>query len=424
MQKLIDQVKNILSNRFIKNINITLFENIVSKGFNFLIILFLTRILEPENYGKYSFVAIAVIACSTIFDFGMDNTIIRFSSKEKKYDKSIFGLYFIAKTILAMLFVCIILLFGSYILTSINKEEIIRFIPIMLIGSVGEYFLLVNDAYFQAIQRFGLRAFVNISRYLIAFLFVVILYFTHNLILENVLLIYLIPLIVCLIFCFNYYSFIKSFFYMKIPINIIKEIFEYEKWMLWVSVANTLLIRIDIIMISIWVSFSKIGIYNAAFQLCNIVALLPLAMERVMLPKLSELDKADILQFSKKSIKFISIGAIIILCIIPFLGFLPVLFYGKEYEEAGLILQILLVSTTISFIVLPMDQAFFALGKPKYNTISKYSQLILIIIICSLTIPTFGYVWASISVLIGRIIYALICGVFFIREYQKLKNQT
>ena len=424
MQKFLKQAREVLSNRFIKNINITIFENIVSKGFNFLIILFLTRILAPENYGKFSFIAIAIIACSTIFDFGMDNTIIRFSSKEKNYDKSIFGLYLFVKAILASILTIIILVFAGYFLSLINKEEIIQFIPIMLIGSLGEYFLLINDSYFQAIQKFYLRAIVNISRYFIAFLIVITLYFTDNLILQNVIIIYLIPLIVCIIFIKNYYSFIKNFLTIKIPINIIKEIIEYEKWMFFVSIANTLLVRIDIIMISIWVSFSKIGIYNAAFQLCNIVALLPLAMERVMLPKLSELEKPQIIEFSLKALKVIGIGAVIIFCFIPFLGFLPVLFYGNDYKEAGLILQILLVSTTISFIVLPMDQAFFALGKPKYNTITKYSQLFIIILLSIITIPAYGYIWAAISVVIGRIIYAIIAGIFFIKEYKKIKNQV
>lgn len=422
MQKIVRHIESILSDRFIKNINYTFIENFVSKAFNFLIILFLTRILAPENYGKFSFVAIAIIACATIFDFGMDNTVIRFSSKEKKYDKSIFGLYFVTKIALSLVIVGIFLLFANHIFTAIDKVEIIKFIPIMLIGALGEYFLLINDAYFQSIQRFGLRAIVNISRWFIALLFIIILYLTGNLILDYVLYIYFIPVIVCLIFSFNYYSFLKGFFSLKIPVKIIKEIIQYELWMFFVSIANTLLIRIDIIMLSIWVSFSKIGIYNAAFQLCNVVALLPLALERVMLPKLSELEKPEIFEFSNKAMKIIALGAILIFCVIPFLGFLPVILYGKDYVEAGLILQILLVCTTISFLILPIDQAFFALGKPRYNAISKYSQLFLVIIACFITIPHLGYIWAAISVLIGRIIYALLMSSLYFKEYHKFKR--
>lgn len=422
MQKVINQIEKLLSDSFIKNINYTFIENFVSKAFNFLIILFLTRILAPENYGKFSFVAIAIIACATIFDFGMDNTVIRFSSKEKKYDKSIFGVYFVTKIFLSLVIVSIFLLFANHIFVAINKAEIIQFIPIMLIGALGEYFLLINDAYFQAIQKFGLRAIVNISRYFIAFVFIVILYLTNNLVLDYVLYIYFIPLIVCLIFSYNYYSFLKGFFSLKIPVKIIKEMIQYESWMFFVSIANTLLLRIDIIMLSIWVSFSKIGIYNAAFQLCNIVAMLPLALERVMLPKLSELEKPEIFKFSNKAMKVIALGGLFILCIIPFLGFLPVVLYGKDYAEAGLILQILLICTTISFLILPIDQAFFALGKPRYNAISKYAQLILVIIACFITIPHLGYLWAAISVLIGRIIYAILMSSLYFKEYHKFKR--
>lgn len=423
MQKLARLAHEAIHSKFIQNINITLIENIVSKGFNFIVILFLTRVLAPENYGKFSFIAIAVIACSTIFDFGMDNTIIRFSSKEKKYDKSIFGLYFLCKIVISLVIVFVVLLIGDRALIAIDKGEIAKFIPVMLIGSLGEYFLLVNDAYFQAVQKFNFRAIVNISRYFASFVYVVILYFTGYLVLDLVLFIYYIPVFVCLLFTFNYSQFFRSFFTLKIPVSIIEEIFQYEKWMFFVSIANTLLIRIDIIMLSIWVSFSKIGIYNAAFQLCNIVALLPLALERVMLPKLSEMDRHNIFSFTIKSLKIIFSISFILLIFIPFMGFLPVLFYGEAYKDAGIILQILLVCTLVSFIAIPIDQAFFALGKPMINAVSKYSQLILIIIISVVTIPLHGYVWAAISVLIARIIYACLYFLLFIKEYKRYKKE-
>lgn len=422
MQSLIKLAQEAIHSKFIQNINITLIENVVSKGFNFVVILFLTRILAPENYGKFSFIAIAIIACSTIFDFGMDNTIIRFSSKEKKYDKSIFGLYFLCKIAISLIIVTVVLLLGDKALIAIDKSEIIKFIPIMLIGSLGEYFLLVNDAYFQAIQKFNFRAVVNISRYFASFVYVIILYFTNNLVLDLVLFIYYIPVIVCLIFTFNYTKFFKSFFTLKTPKNILIEIFQYEKWMFFVSIANTLLIRIDIIMLSVWVSFSKIGIYNAAFQLCNIVALLPLALERVMLPRLSEMEKKNIFSFTIRSLKIITSISIILILFIPLMGFLPVLFYGEAYKDAGLILQILLVCTLISFIAIPIDQAFFALGKPMINAISKYSQLILIVILSIITIPKYGYVWAAFSVLIARTIYMFLYFLLFFKEYSSYKK--
>lgn len=412
----------LLNSSLVKNLNIILVETVVSKGFNFLIVLLLTRFLTPEIYGKYSFISVFVIATSTIFDFGMDNTTIRFAAKEKSFDKSIFGLYFVVKLILSVLIASLVLLFGDDLLISMHKQEIIKFIPLMIIGSLGEYFLLVNDAYFQAIQKFSLRAVINISRYFVAFAFVLCLFLFKELILDNVLMIYFIPLIIILGFSFNYYSFLKNFFTNRLPKDILKEIFHYEKWMLFHSLANTALIRIDIIMLSIWVSFDKIGIYNAAFQLASIVSLLPMAFEKVFLPKMSELSKKEIFEFTIRSLKYIFALAVLIAIVIPFMSFLPVLLYGNDYQASGLILILLLYGFLISFILIPLDQTFFALGKPKFNMISKFSQLIFIIILNIITIPTLGYVWAAINVIIARSLYGILIFVFFLKELKDFKK--
>lgn len=419
MQNIIISLKELLKNKFFQNVNIILIENIVSKGINFLIILMLTRLLTPDIYGKYSFISVFIIATATIFDFGMDNTSIRFAAKEKGYNKSVFGLYLIAKLVLATLIIFFILFFAAKIFAQIGKAEIIEFIPFLIMGTMGEYFLLVNDAYFQSCERFKLRAFINISRYIISLIYVVILYYIGKFNLHHVLFIYFIPLFICLIFTFNYTSFIKSFITNVLSKNILKDIFNYEKWMFLLSIANTLLIRIDIIMLSIWVSFDKIGIYNAAFQLASIVSLLPMAVEKVMLPKLSGLSKEEIIKFTIKSLKTIIILALAVFILIPLVWFIPSLIYGKQYTEAGIVLQILLIGFLLSFILLPLDQAFFAFGKPKFNTLSKYLQLVLIIVLNILTIPTLGYIWAAINVVIARLIYAFIIGLFFIIEIKK-----
>ena len=422
MQNLVLNLKSLLKNKFLQNINVILIENIVSKGINFVIILLLTRLLTPDIYGKYSFISVFVIASATIFDFGMDNTSIRFAAKEKKYNKSVFGLYFLVKAMFAVFIAAIIYLFAASIFTKIGKPEIIEFIPFLIFGAIGEYFLLVNDAYFQSVERFKFRAFVNISRYILALIYVVILYFLGKFSLNLILYIYFIPLIICLAFTFNYVTFVKSLMSNFLPKNILKDIFNYEKWMFFLSIANTLLIRIDIIMLSIWVGFDKIGIYNAAFQLACVVSLLPMAVEKVMLPKLSGLNKGNIIFFTKKSFKTIFILALIILLFIPLTWFIPGLIYGKQYNEAGLVLQILLIGFLLSFILLPLDQAFFAFGKPKFNTLSKYLQLFMIIILNILTIPTLGYIWAAINVVIARLVYALILGIFFIKEINKYSH--
>ena len=103
-----------------KNLSIVFLESIITKALSFISILILSRQLGPEDYGKYSFIFVTV-AFVVLFDFGMENTAVRFSAKEKGRMQSIFGLYFLTKVIITTTVVTGLILFGSYIFLAKEK---------------------------------------------------------------------------------------------------------------------------------------------------------------------------------------------------------------------------------------------------------------------------------------------------------------
>ena len=125
-------------------------------------------------------------------------------------------------------------------------------------GYIGESLLFVNDTYLQAIQKFKLRAFINIFRYSTLILIVLSLLLNNMLLLKYVFILYFIPIIISLPLVFKYFKFIKIYFSSKFPRKLLKEIMHYEKWMLMISIPNNVLGRIDFFMISIWVTYEQI----------------------------------------------------------------------------------------------------------------------------------------------------------------------
>ncbi|MFE6588628.1 lipopolysaccharide biosynthesis protein, partial [Bacillus mobilis] len=183
-----------------KNLSIVFMESIITKALSFISILILSRQLGPEDYGKYSFIFVTVAFCSAFFDFGMENTAVRFSAKEKGRMQSIFGLYFLTKVIVTTTVVTVLILFGSYIFSSQGKAEITQYLPYLIVGYVGESLLFVNDTYLQAIQKFQMRALINIFRYLTLVLIVLSLLLNNMLLLKYVFILYCIPIIISLPF--------------------------------------------------------------------------------------------------------------------------------------------------------------------------------------------------------------------------------
>ncbi|WP_426451417.1 lipopolysaccharide biosynthesis protein [Paenibacillus sp. S-38] len=400
-------------------------ESIATKALNFIVILLLSRHLGAGDYGKYSYIFVAVAFCSAFFDFGMENTAVRFSAKDKDNLNRIFGVYFVVKLAIMLLFVLSLVLFGNEIFTLLGQQEIAQYIPYLIIGFIGESLLFVNDTYLQAVQRFQLRALINISRYAVLVTAVLLLFFNGMLLLKYTFLLYLIPVLFSLQFLPKYAVLLKSVWMQRLSAVQLKEMFHYEKWMVLVSIPNNTLGRIDFFMISLWVSYEQIGIYNAAFQLSSIVAFLPFALSKVMLPKMSELDENKVMDYTSKVMKAMVVVSLFMICCIPLVQVVVPWIMGEEYLASIPVLQVMLLSAILATAVTPIEQAVFSLGKPGFITIGKYIQIAAIIVLIYVTVPHYGVVWAAICVAAARLLYGVILMLMY-SNYKKnrLHSQT
>ena len=175
----------------------------------------------------------------------MENTAVRFSAKDKENTNVFFGLYLFTKLIIIFVVISVIFFFGHSIFGWLGRKGIIEYIPYFFVGFLGESLLFVNDTYLQAIQKFKLRAIINIFRYIISLLFILLLYLNQAILLKYVFFLYLLPLLISVFFLLKYVHFLKSYFSKKIARNMFLEIIHYEKWMLMVSIPNNTLGRID-----------------------------------------------------------------------------------------------------------------------------------------------------------------------------------
>lgn len=399
----------------LKNLGITFFENVTTKGLNFLIILMLTRTLGPSDYGQYSFIFVTVSLLSALFDFGMENTAVRFASRDKDKTQRIFGLYLSVKLGILLVLVLFLLLGHDWLFSALNKPEMSRFIPFLLIGLLGESLFFVNDTYLQANQQFQMRAALNVARFATSLGVIVFLATSQQLFLDVAMYVYCVPLMFSLAFLGKYYTFLKAFWTEALHPQLLSEIFQYEKWMFTYSIANNLLGRLDFFMLGLWVSFEQLGIYNAAVQLCAIVSFLPMVLGKVLLPTLSELNQTQIFRTTGKMIRGTNLMSLVALMIIPLSIWLVPLLLGHEYADSVMVLQILALAFIAGLVSMPYEQALYSLGKPDVLCGCRYFQLLLIVVLNVLLIPIFGIYGAAGVTLIGRLLYLLQIRWFYLR---------
>jgi len=409
----------------LKNLSITFTENIITKGLSFLTILMLTRTLGPEEYGKYSFVFVTVAMCSALFDFGMENTAVRFAAREKEKTQSIFGLYLLVKLGTLLSLVLFFAFGGNWLFGLMNKTEVSQFIPYLIAGLIGESLFFVNDTYLQAKQRFQFRAILNIARYSAALLYIAALLTGHWMILQAVFLIYMVPLLFSMVFLGKYWGFIRTFLKEGLPSDLFKEIGGYERWMLIYSAAYNLLGRVDFFMLGFWVHFQQLGIYNAAYQLCSIVSFLPMCLGKVLLPALSELPEQEVFQKTRKLIRMTFLICLAASALIPLTNWFVPLLLGKAYASAVPILQILLLAFILSLLSMPYEQSLYSLGRPKVLSIGRYLQLLLIVVLNLCIMPSAGLSYGAYVValtgLAGRIMYLFYARAFYLQYERRVE---
>jgi O-antigen/teichoic acid export membrane protein len=390
---------------FINNISIVLIENIVTKALNFIIITIIARTLGPINYGIYSVVYVSVLFLSALLDFGMENTCIRFSSKYDKERNSIFGLYLLVKVLIFLVVFIIMTIIREDVMTLINKPELNLFYWYFILGLFGEYFIFINDTYLQSLKKFSFRAIINISRFSLIAIFILILTRINKLTLINCFLIYTITIFIIVLFAKNYYKFITSL--KKLKREVLLEIISYQKWMILLSLVNNVLTRIDFFIVSKHESYVNIGIYNISVQLAAIFLLLPIALNKVLLPTISSLETEELFIYISKILKIMLVLTILALPFIFLVRPIILLILGKRYIPSILICQILLSSTILHFIAVPLEQAMYALGKVKIVTLGNLGQIIINIILGELFIPKYGIIIAAINICITRILYVV-----------------
>ncbi len=414
--QLVSRFKN---NDLFKNVGITFGETFLTKGMSFLILLILTRLLGPEDYGRYSFIFVAVALLTALFDFGMENTAVRFSAKMKDREKSIFGLYALIKIIILFVLSLILAQWGPTFFHWFHKEEMIPYLPFLIAGLIGESLYFLNDTYLQATKKFTLRAVLNVLRYLTLLGYVIFLASTSQMTLHLTFYMLLMPAVFFFFFIPRFVIYIKAYCTTLIPIDLGGVIIYYQGGMLTYSVANNLIGRVDMFMLAIWVSFESLGLYNTAFQLCAVISFIPFVIGKVLLPTLSESTHDVIFQTTDRLVQGIIRLAIIGLIGIPLAYWVIPLLLGPAYSAVIPLWQILFVAFLLGFAGMPYEQALYSLGKPKVLTFSRYLQLLVVIVLHALTIPTWGIYAAAFNTLLGRFLYF----IFLRKQYMEEKTQ-
>lgn len=262
----------------------TLVDNVFLKGFTFLVMVALARLLSPEDFGLIGIMSIFIVLGTAIVEGGMGNSIIR----DNKADVTDFSSVFYGNLLISFFIYGILFSIAPFIASYFEKEILIQLIRIYSLSFIFsalfniQYNVLVRDMMFKNIALYNIPPTIFSST--IGVTMAYIGYGVWSLVFMQ-----LSGMILKIVI---YWS--KSTWYPKVKISYtkLKRHFKFGYKLMISSLLNSLMIEVYSFVIGKQFSVSTLGYYNHAKTLKNYpLAVLTKIISTVTYPMLSKIQE-------------------------------------------------------------------------------------------------------------------------------------
>ena len=402
-----DTVKKISRNILFQGVS-----ELIVKGLQILILVYIARFLRETEFGKFNF-AIAFTTLALIFiDIGLQPLFVRdISRKRELADKYIFHGILIksALSIVAFLVVILVMNIMSY------PADIRIIVYIMFAFTILKSFTDAFSSVFLAFEQMQWDGLLKILR---AVLLTLLVFYAllNNYGLKAITWMYVITELIVLALCLAllFTKFIK--FAAKLEKDLAKKlVFEAVPFAVTV-LFYSVYFYIDSIMLSKMRGVYEVGIYSAAYNVTTALIFIPSIYITSIFPSLSKfyVSSLESLKFAyKKSLKYISIAALPITIVLFFSGSNIIHFlYGTGYDKSVLVLQIIAITIFFRFVSFVNGITIISVDKQKQRLYFQGLTALINIVLNLILIPFYGYIGAAIATVVTELF--LFCSYFYV----------
>ena len=398
--------------------------------FGYLFRLILARNLTVEEYGLF-YAVFALVSLLWIFkDLGMGEALVKYipefkikeehSSIKNALITSLF-IQVLSATILAL----ILILLSDYLAENyFHNPNAAIVITIFAIYILAKPFMITCARAFQAFQNMKYFASIDLTRSILAVLFVLFGFiFIKDIIVPS--LAYLITvLILALIFIplFIKKSF-PQFFEVKFSFDkeLTKKLLKFGVQVMIGSAGWFIISYTDTLLLTFFTTMDQVGLYNAALPTSNVLQYFSIALAYVLLPMTSEMwakkQKLQLVNGIKLLYKYSFLIIIpFSLMMFSFSSEVLNLLFGSKYVGASMTLQIL-VFGIIFYVVAGINFSVLSgIGKPNITSKIILSAAGINILLNLILIPVFGIVGAAIASASGFLFMLILSIIYLVKN--------
>ena len=383
----------------------------------------ITRYYGAQTFGDFSVVMAYVTTFYVIGEYGFSVSIVKEISDDLNLLKNKISNYIFTKLVVSVLVSSIAYLMLSFMPYETHiKNAIIFSLPVLVVNSLNNLSITIYQLK-KAYKYLFLSTLVSSLLYLISVWYIVrfISFGTNALV--YIILTFVVSTIIGMLIGFGFLREYLSFISyksvgLKESFNFLVFTFPFGAYL----VVNTLMINIDRLIMSYFLSTVTVGFYSLAYRIFEVVILLPTFIMNSSYPILLSLNKSkdDKHRFYKlfSHILHISFASSIIIAVISILVFNYVItsVWGVSMQISYNYLVILLVFTSIFYITAPLSYVLIIANKQKTLLKIYTNGFIFNVILCLIFIPLYGAYAAALITGVTEALILLLIIYFIIKD--------
>ncbi|AIY82893.1 polysaccharide biosynthesis family protein [Clostridium baratii str. Sullivan] len=367
-----------------------------------------TRLINPDEYGKYSMFMMMSNLCLFIIMFGFDQAFIRFFYDEKEEDRKKLLMKCISIPIIMWIITTFIFLsFGEIIIGYLFGSTEYNIVYIIVLNNLINIFNKFSLIMLRMEQKSKLYSLMQISQKIIYITtFIIIVFPMNKKFLSIVLSIVISNLIVTVIGMYSSRKYwivrYKDFQDLKYIKTNNKEILKYGIPLVFTFAVTWLFQSMDKLSIKQWSNYTELGIYGAAFTIISLLTTVQHTFSTFWLPvsfeKIKQNNKKeDVKKFFIKIYNLISVIMIFIGLNLIIFKDLIIYILGNRFREASYLIPFLILMPIMYTISEVTVIGINYTKKTKYHIFIALICLIINFIGNYILVPQIGAKGAAIS---------------------------
>ena len=406
--------------RVAKNTGIVIAGDVIFRLISLVVIIYLARYLGVVDFGKYNFIFAYLAFFNVITDLGLQAILVREMARDSAIAPKLIGNAYIIRGLLTAIAVI-----SSVVIITLMSSYPTDMTSYVYIASFTLLFISFSDFYrtiFEANLRLEYNTIAKLVFKVLSAGLIVGIIFTKGTLMQIIIALVLSEMVKTLLS----YSFSRRFVRPRFEID-----FGMWKYLLkeclplaLSSVIMIIYFRVDVVMLSIMQGDAAVGLYSAAYKLCEPISVIPYALIVSLYPIMSASFKSSeekLRKIYRLSIKYI-IAIMLPIAIGTTLIANKIILLIYEVPFAGSItaLQILIWALVFTSTNSILSNLLISMNKQKLYTISTGLCAITNVTLNLFLIPKLSYNGAAIATVLTVVVLFAVCFYFVSKHLQIL----